>query len=585
MQIKSLTIQGFRSFVDQQEVDFTKLRPGLYHLAGRNEVEPALQGNGAGKSSLLEAACWLAYGTTSRKLKAASVGNWGSKSQCGGILEVKTAQHDLGIFRTWNPNTLEVAIDGAAPKPIEQKDLDALLGLSFDSYLFSIYFAQFAPAFIDLRPAEQMSVFSSVMGLTLWEQASDAAGKKGRELEPIVQRYREAVAGLEGQLAEVIASTTGLDAEERVWVEGMVKREEQLTVVAAEIKKSLGAAEKMRDKAAAGSDEFSKQRVKVEAAARSLAVAEANLRRIEQEIVKLKSKDLTNCPTCGQPISNKHIKAEMLRQVEAKAVAQAAVDVESKNHAVLSKELIKYRNVEDAMIAAERQVASLAADLKNAEDSLFKLTKEENPYDKRRTDAQDRATALQGRVAKGKAEVDRSAAEQASAQFWAKGFKELRLSLIEESLVQLTIEANSALIELGLRDWALGFDVERETKSGGVSKGFTVSVAAPHVKGSVPWECWSGGESQRLRVAASLGFGELICSRMGLAPNVEFYDEPSTWLSETGIHDLLSSLAARAERRNKVIILADHRALDFGGFSGMIDVVKTAKGSQVSIAV
>ncbi len=585
MQIKSLTIQGFRSFVDQQEFDFTKLRPGLYHLAGKNEVEPALQGNGAGKSSLLEAVCWLAYGTTSRKLKAASVGNWRSKEKCGGILEVKTAQHDLGIFRTWNPNLLEVSIDGATPKPVEQKELDVLLGLPFDAYLFSIYFAQFAPAFIDLRPAEQMSVFSSVMGLTLWEQAGDASSKKGRELEAVVQKYREALANLEGQLAEVIASTAGLDAEEHVWVEGMVKREEQLTGVAAEVKKNLTAAEKTRDKAAAGSEEFNKQRVKVETVARSLAVAEDNLRRIEQEIVKLKSKDLTNCPTCGQPISNKHIKLEMARQVEAKAAAQAAVDMETKNHNVLSKELVKLRNAEDAMIAAERQVATLAADLKNAEDSLSRLAKEENPFDKRRTDAQARVTALQGRVAKGKAEVDRSAAEQGSAQFWAKGFKELRLSLIEESLTQLTIEANSALIELGLHDWSLGFDVERETKSGGVSKGFTVSVAAPHVKGAVPWECWSGGESQRLRVAASLGFSELICSRMGLAPNVEFWDEPSTWLSESGIHDLLVSLADRAERRGKVSILADHRALDFGGFEGTINVIKTTKGSQVSVAV
>lgn len=586
MQIKSFTIQGFRSFVDQQEFSFTALRPGLYHLAGVNEVEPALQGNGAGKSSLLEAVCWLAYGTTSRKLKAASVGNWGSKAQCGGILEVKTAQHDLGIFRTWNPNTLEVSIDGAAPRPVEQKELDALLGLPFDAYLFSIYFAQFSPAFIDLRPSEQMSVFSSVMGLTLWEQAGDAASKKGRELEAVVQRYREALAGVEGQLIELTTTTSELDAEERAWLESMATKEEVLTKTQEEERVALVAAEHKREKVVAGSTKSRELREKVELAARAVCVAEVEVNRLEREIAQLLGKEnITKCPVCGGAITIVHLKGEKKKKEETYAKAKSEMNAAINLHNERTKEMDKFRDAEVDMLDAEKAVATLSARLKATETALANLMREENPFDDRRRNAQDRVTALQERVAKGKAEVDRSAAQQGAAQFWAKGFKELRLSLIEESLAQLTIEANSALVELGLQDWALGFDVERETKSGGVSKGFTVSVTAPHVKGAVPWECWSGGEGQRLRVAVSLGFSELICSRMGLQPNTELWDEPSTWLSEAGIHDLLGSLADRAERRGKVIVLADHRALDFGGFAGTINVVKTGKGSRVSVAV
>lgn len=54
------------------------------------------------------------------------------------------------------------------------------------------------------------------------------------------------------------------------------------------------------------------------------------------------------------------------------------------------------------------------------------------------------------------------------------------------------------------------------------------------------------------------------------------------WLSETGIQDLLAVLAERAAKQKKIILLADHRALDFGGFSGTITVTKNHLGSTIS---
>ena len=153
--------------------------------------------------------------------------------------------------------------------------------------------------------------------------------------------------------------------------------------------------------------------------------------------------------------------------------------------------------------------------------------------------------------------------------------------LIQESLAQLTLECNEVLFQMGLQDWFVSFDVERETKSGGINKNFTVMVQAPQMKDPVPWEVWSGGESQRLRLAVSMGFANLVSSRLGVQPNVEFWDEPSTWMTESGIQDMLTVLAERAERYRKVILLADHRALDFGGFVGVINIIKDRGGSRI----
>lgn len=585
VQIISATIQGFRSFASQQEINFSKLRPGLFHLGGKNEVEPDISPNGAGKSSLLEAVCWLLYGTTSRKLKAGATKNWNSKEQCGGIIEVKTAQNELGIFRTWNPNTLEVAINGADPRPIDQKELDALLGLSFEAYLFSIYFAQFAPAFIDLKPAEQMSIFSTVLGLDLWETAADASAKFGRDLEGTVTRQKETLAGLRGQLEATNDAIRRLDPEEQEWLKSMVAREEELTKAVQTAKKSSKAAEAERDRHVEGSAEFRRLRELEGAAARVVAVAEAEVRRLEAEAGKLSGKEkVTKCPACGGPISVAHLKQEKERTATALKTAKEKSAEAKQAHDVQMKAMTAVRDSEVKLLEAERVLASAKGQQSAAERELEQLLKAENPFDKRRADAHAKVDELMLDIEGKDKKLGETEQAQGAAVFWSKGFKELRLSLIEESLAQLSIEANSALVELGLKEWALEFDVERETKKGTVSKGFTILVRAPHVKEAVPWECWSGGESQRLRVAASAGFSELICARAGVAPNVEFWDEPSQWLSENGIHDLLSTLADRAERRKKVIILADHRALDFGGFSGSITVVKKAAGSVLSVS-
>lgn len=581
MKILSLSVQGFRSFVKEQEVNFATMPPGLYHLAGRNEVEPELEGNGAGKSSLLEALCWGLYGRTSRNLRASAVKSWGSKEKCAVILHVQTAAGEVSIFRVWNPNTLEVAVNGGQARPVDQKALDELLGVSPEAFLFSIYFAQFTPAFIDLRPAEQMSVYSAVLGLDLWANAADVASKRGRELEALEQRSREACARLEGQVKEL--EGLNFEADERAWDKA---QRDKVRQVSDEInvlvpKRTAAEAEVARlDKEASASRQARDEEAKLAA---ELRQAQRNLEAATQEHKKmLASAKQGKCPLCGSEMSKKHAEVEVARLQTEVDKWLDAVEKLQKKHTKAKEQSVGTSDIASAWSSAVSMLERLRASARELESRLGILNREVNPFKARREENEAKLAKLNTEAEREVASLEKTSASKATAVFWSKGFKELRLSLIEESLAQLSVEANAALVGLGLRAWSLGFDVERETKSGGVSKGFTVAVGAPHVRETVPWEAWSGGESQRLRVAASLGFGELICSRMGLQPNLELWDEPSTWLSEAGIQDLLAALEDRARSKGKVIILADHRALDFGGFRGVIQVVKTAAGSRVS---
>ena len=164
--------------------------------------------------------------------------------------------------------------------------------------------------------------------------------------------------------------------------------------------------------------------------------------------------------------------------------------------------------------------------------------------------------------------------------FWSSGFKRIRLFVIEETLKQLEIEINNSLTSLGLVDWKLLLDIERENKSGSVTKGFSVLVSNSENKKPVRFESWSGGETQRLRLAGDLGLANLIMERTGFINKIEFIDEPCEYLSREGINDLLESLHERAINEDKKIFLADHNILEFGDFEGTLSIIKDKSGSN-----
>ena len=103
MKLRELTISGFRSFAVPMTLDVKALPPGLYLVAGENKVEPDLQGNGVGKSTIFEAVFWAMFGKTSRNLKAGSIRNWSSDSAKTSVELVMEEGH---LLRTWSPNEL-----------------------------------------------------------------------------------------------------------------------------------------------------------------------------------------------------------------------------------------------------------------------------------------------------------------------------------------------------------------------------------------------------------------------------------------------------------------------------------------------
>jgi DNA repair exonuclease SbcCD ATPase subunit len=250
----------------------------------------------------------------------------------------------------------------------------------------------------------------------------------------------------------------------------------------------------------------------------------------------------------------------------------------------------KVETIKGALDARRSDIITTVNKLDHIEEDIDRikasLTKEQdrnNPYDKMISSNESKIKLLKHNkryLLEEKEEIEHLTG---AYETWKRGFKEIRLMVVDESIKELEIQINNNLQLLGLEDWSIELDIESETQKGKTIREFTVLVSSPFGGGKVPLEVWSGGEGQRLRLAGTLGLMDFIHNRRNSDWNIEAFDEPSTWLSDKGIQQLLDVLYFRAKKLKKTILLADHRDFNtFGKFSGTLSLIKDKRGTRIN---
>lgn len=592
MKLSKLSLGPFRSYAEATSLDLSGKAPGLYLVAGDN---------GAGKSTLFDALYWAAYGSTPRGLRAGNVSPWVAEKK-GARVSVSWADGPE-LFRSWSPNALRLA-----GVEVDQTKVDDAFGSSL-SALNTWYFSQLGSYFVDLPAPDRMALYAEALALTLWDRkAADASalaksyGEDTRTAATETARAREALETLsamdiEGDYARWEQEREAAVVEFKDRLETLEAREEGARKGLQSAKASLRALE----------DSVGQDKTAQEATARALRArseAETALEidtREEAKLVKAVAAAAglgSKCNHCGQDIPpsqrKKHLEALRVELEEVRArSAQAGVDV---SKARLAWERAREREQAAEQKAREgvrkaRQAVEQAQDGYNVAEGFAEACRRElaacrgagNPFEAQRRQHARNLQAALGRLSE--AEAGESALQEQVSQFefWAKGFKDIRLQILKDSLAQLNAEVNEALHDLGLEGWRIDFEVEQETKSGGVRRGFLCAVSSPQSPEglAVPWEAWSGGESQALRVAIQLGTANMLSDRLGLSNDFEFWDEPSRWLREMRVKDLLGVLQERAYRYGRRVFVAEHRSLDFD-FDGVLEVSKVDGVSTLS---
>lgn len=540
----ALRISHFGSVLEEQVFEFPD-RAGLYFLSGAN---------GSGKSTVWAALTWCLFGKNAKGLKAGDVANW-TEPEGASVEFTFDADNDRHrVTRTHAPNswTLESAGAGYDERPgtsvdltkDETNPLQSMLQLDYTTWLHTVLLAQDEPMFLDLKPPEKAALFAEVMRLDKWQGYSDNASKKAAVQDAITRKLESEVSELRGKLAGMKAIDYSKQIEEFER-----ERKARLALITGKYEQLLS-----------GTEEREEQHRKNEAGA-------TEYREILRKLIEVRNRAEraaaeTRCPTCHG-----------LGTIETRNELADAQEGAEKARSRLQTAEGSLRESRITVEAANRELDRL-------EDNADSIKEEVNPYEAIASRQMVETRAIQGTARIRERALAESTERFEMLGFWVRGFKDIRLELIAEALDHLEAEVNGCLSQLGLDGWSLTFEVDRETKSGTIARGFNVFVQGPANDRQVPWESWSGGEAQRLRVAAQMGLANLIRSSTGASIALEVWDEPSNGLEAQGIDDLLVALSRRAQEEQRQIWVTDHRVLGSSAFDGTVTVNKDSEGTH-----
>lgn len=609
LEFELLEIWDFKSFTGGPHRFPLNLSAGLHFLCGRNEIEPALGANDCGKTTLTEALTWCLYGRTLTGLRNPDLVPWQGQVQFTTVQVQVTIDGKLRtITRRMQPNAL--LLD---EKPVSQEEIEQLIGFNIAVWGHTVLMGQGRPLFFDLDPSAQLKVFNDPLELDRWEDRSTTAARQVQQLEQELAEAEGEIIGQQATLENVLQLMEEAAVQAEEWD---AQRKIALELNAQQTQEAQAQFQIWQTVASYADTEYDSALTEQRPLEKQIQTLEANLLEAEsahqkaalertaaKRILEKAKWDLANlnkaktCPTCGQPVKPANLashRGELEAEVAAREAELAggrlkplAAGVQYAREALeraregASAFLVKASAARDKLDAALPHVHRLQAQLNSLTAARRAQEEADNPYRGQRTALRKQEAAARAALK----ELDREVAARKAlierTRFWVKGFKEVRLYIIEELLQELEAATNELLPESGLHDWQVKFAIERETKSGTVQRKLDITILSPRNNKAVKWESWGGGVGQRLRVIGALALSEVLLNHLGINCNLEILDEPSQHLSTEGVRDLCEYLADRARRLEKTTFYVDHKAVDSHFFASTVTVVKTATGSEI----
>lgn len=603
MKFKKLTIRNFGSF--QGKHTFVLDRPpGLYYVMGENLIEPELGANGCGKSTLLNSFFYAWTGKTLQDNRpGASIEPWDGFK---GSLYSAINFDDHTLLRSRKPNTL--ALDA---EDIDQSKIPYWLGMSEENLRRTILVGQKSDLFLDLRPEEQSRMFTDMLNLEIWLSAAELAGKKAIAEDKLAAEQERIATELQGRIAGLQSQ---LEIEQKQDTDFTRSKKQKITQAKEKVKSSRKNLEDHKDtKLVFEGKDISALEEKLNKSKVQLAKAQKDIEKPKELVIQLNTKiqgtlrvikayeevDDDACPECGQTVDAAHIKERIKyhqklskqisedreEPIDAVAALEAAIDrlkeVIEKAEIEIRKESKRKQFFDEELNSWKRQLTRLQTELQSDERDLKTFVDMENPHSQNIKTMEDRLEKYDGDRDSAASRYELHKWKSTAYRFWQQSYKEIRLNIIDQTLIEIEVAANRHAESLGLKDWRIEFATEKQTASDRVSRGFVTLIYPPSQDQPIRWETVSGGEGTRWQLAVTFALSEILLMRAGLTTNVELIDEPTRHLDQNGIDDLLEALRDRAHDLKRAIFFIDHRSLDRGNFDGIILIQKDETGSHI----
>lgn len=242
-----LTIQGFLSYSQKSEIDFSALDVAC--ISGQN---------GAGKSSIFDAMTWVLFGKA-RKNDDAIINNKSETAQV--VFEFGYENEVYRVDRSKKRDETGILefqiLSGEKWKPLTEATMRAteahiqsVLHLDYETFINSAFFLQGkADLFAQQTPAKRKELLSSILGLEMWEEYRIVLSINRREQEDELKACQTMIVEIDKILEKESEVGTNLKFTESILkskLELKKAKEEKLTELKTSAELAKSANEKMQ---------------------------------------------------------------------------------------------------------------------------------------------------------------------------------------------------------------------------------------------------------------------------------------------------------------------------------------------------
>lgn len=536
---RSISAINFFSWKNLQ-FDFNS---GVTLITGANLDDNTSEG--AGKSSIPNALCWGLYGTLPKDVNIDDVITTGEKSCCVVII----LEDGTKITRLRKPNTLSIEVNGVIQQGKDSKEtqtlINNLLGMSFDTFCQSVYFAQnYSNKFITATQENKAKILSELQDLSVFDKASKQSSEKAKDIKnnvllklTMAQGYTESeINHIKSEIKTYEQLSHNFDTDKNNKLEEIMIRSYNMTLKITDLENQMKSINfdnienKMQE-----SNDIEKQLIEVR----------NQLYHINQ--LKTYAVDHTNCPTCGQdlPGSENIIipdDAELKQRHQILSTQKGIVDLEVAS--LLTKK--NYNSLlEDRLKLTIEQKNQVVIDIENTQ-------KMENPHILHLDQLKVNKQGIYLKLDKINEDIVLQTQLQNRYEYLKDGFKQIKSYIFQSLLSELNRSTNRYLSELFEVPAYITFD--NISDDGDISKIKTTVLLNGYERSL---GLLSGGQFRRVQLAVDFALSDIVSQRSKSPINIRILDESFKDLSEQSMERLVSVL----QKMSGSTILIEHNSI------------------------
>lgn len=517
---------------DNLDFDFSK---GTTLITGHNKDDGTSEGSG--KSSVINALSWGLYGQIPGKdINTDEVVREGSKT-CTVQIMLATGHT---IVRSRNNNDLYIVEpDGKKTKGKDikdtQKKIVVLLGMSFETFAQSVFFAQnYNNKFITASQEDKVKVLSEIQDLSWCDRAAKSAyeqykavGLEISKLEYNLKAKEDSRNLYKMQLKTFHEMNTKFEGEIKQKSNTLAKKIAENEAIIVQLEADMATMGPL------ATVQTHKDRIAVlESEITQLNTLMAHIEAIKNQYEN--AKNAKDCPTCGQAVHKEIIEptypADIVEVMAAISTRKTELDDLRNTFSSLVEKEGKFKEIRFKVNYLRSQNIDLSTELK-------KLDTTENSYTQRIADMEKKLESVEFEITDIQQCSNDKYTQSESLKVLREGFKELKSYVFKSLLTQLNHKANKYIQEF--------FDVPASINFTNVSEEDEISkiITTVLIDGNErSLGLLSGGQFRRVQIAVDFALSEIVSDRTGNPINLRILDECFKDLSLTSMEKIICIL-------------------------------------------